>query len=96
MDERHAPLDLPRPGRRVGVIEKLDGTLLLRYGSEDLTWREVSRRPTKAKARKKPIVNNKPWKPPADHPFRRGVRAAPRVPGLGGRAPSPRTAGGRD
>jgi transposase len=100
VDERHATLDLPRPGRRVGVIERLDGTLLLRYGSADLTWREVSRRPaTKAKAKrtKKPVVNNKRWRPPPDHPFRRSLRpAASRGPGLGGCAPSPRPAGRKD
>jgi len=71
VDPKHEALDLPRPGRRVLVIEKLDGTLLLRYGKEQLTWREVSRRPEKAKPKRKPVVNNKPWKPPADHPFRR-------------------------
>jgi hypothetical protein len=96
VDERHAPLDLPRPGRRVGVIEKPDGALLLRYGKEPLTWREVARRPAKAKAARKPVVNNKPWKPPADHPFRRGLTAATRGPGLGGYAPSPRAAGRKD
>ena len=98
VDGRHAPLDLPRPGRRVRVIEKLDGTLLLRFGNEALTWREVARRPTKAKAARKPVVNNKGWKPPADHPFRRQVAAAaaPRGPGLGGYAPSPRPAGRND
>jgi hypothetical protein len=96
VDERHASLDLPRPGRRVGVIEQLDGTLLLRYGNEALTWREVARRPAKAKAARKPIVNNKRWKPPADHPFRRGPGAASRRPGLGGYAPSPRPAGRKD
>jgi transposase len=81
----HAPLDLPRPGRRVCVIEKADGTLLLRYGNDELTWREVARRPAKPKAARKPVVNNKHWKPPADHPFRRSLKAAPRGPRPAGR-----------
>ena len=78
VDAKHVGLDLPRPGRRVAVIEKLDGTLLLRHGAEALTWREVSARPAKAKAaRKKPIVNNQRWVPPADHPFRRSLKGVP-------------------
>lgn len=78
VDSRHASLDLPRPGRRVTVIEKLDGSLLVRYAKEDLTWTEVIKRPARAKPAKKPIVNNKPWAPAADHPFRRSVKGAPR------------------
>jgi hypothetical protein len=77
LDARHAGLDLARPGRRVSVIEKLDGTLLLRFGAEGLEWREVGERPAKAKAsRRKPVVNNKAWRPPADHPFRRSLGGA--------------------
>ena len=98
VDERHAPLDLPRPGRRVGVIERLDGTLLLRYGDEPLAWREVGRRPAKAEAkrRKRPVVNNKRWTPPADHPFRRGLGGVPPGGGgAGGAPPPPPPAGGR-
>jgi transposase len=96
VDARHAPLDLPRPGRRVGVIEKLDGTLLLRYGGQTLTWREVDRRPPKTKAAKKPVVNNKRWRPPADHPFRRGLGSVSRRPGPGGSAPAAGPAGRTD
>jgi len=92
VDERHEALDLPRPGRRVSVIEKLEGSLLLRYGQENLTWREVSRRPAKAKAARKPIVNNKRWKPPANHPFRRSLGDALRRSSREGYAPAARPA----
>jgi transposase len=68
VDARHAGLDLPRPERRVTVVEKADGTLLLRYGTETLTWREVVERPKKARPAKKPVANNTAWKPAADHP----------------------------
>ncbi len=78
VDGSHAGLDLARPGRRVAVIERLDGTLLLRFGTEGLDWREVGERPAKAKAsRKKPIVNNRRWTPATDHPFRRSLKGVP-------------------
>ncbi len=32
VDARHAGLDLPRPGRRVTVVERVDGSLLVRHG----------------------------------------------------------------
>ena len=73
IDRQYAALDLPRPGRRVVVIEKFDGSLLVRYGKVDLIWREVMRRPAKTKAAKKSIVNNKVWTPAANHPFRRSL-----------------------
>jgi transposase len=78
VDERHASLDLPRPGRRVVVIEKLDGSLLVRYGKEALAWRELTKRPAKARPARKPTVNNKPWSPAADHPFRRSLDGSSR------------------
>jgi hypothetical protein len=85
---RHEPLDLPRPGRRVLVVEKADGAVLLRYGGVDLSLREVARRPEKPKPPKKPVVNNKRHVPPADHPWNRR-RAGGRA---GGRAPRTRPA----
>ena len=86
VDGRHAPPDLPRPGRRVGVIEEPDGTPLLRYGATDLTRLEVSRRPAKPKAAREPVVNNKRWTPPPGHPFRRS---------LGGKSPAATHGDGR-
>ena len=84
IDEKHAGLDLPRPGRRVTVIERLDGTLLLRYGKERLCWQEVSRRPAKQKAgRREPVTNNKRWKPGAAHPWKK-ERSCGNKPPVGG------------
>ncbi len=50
------------------VIEKLDGTVLLRSGAGPPVWREVKGRPGKPKAARKAVTNNKPWKPAAGHP----------------------------
>ena len=41
MDAGHAGLDLSRAGRRVTVIEKADGGLLVRYGGATPAWSEV-------------------------------------------------------
>ena len=94
IDEKHLKLDLPRAGRRVVVIEKADGNLLVRYADKALTWAEMSKQPARAKAKKakKPVANNKRYVPGPDHPFnktpacpgsRSGVRpssaAPPRV-----------------
>jgi len=67
-------------GERVLVCEQLDGKIRLRYRGRELAWEEVPERP-KAAARLKPtqmpVAKKKkrakgPWKPPADHPWRRG------------------------
>lgn len=66
-------------GQRVLVCEQLDGTIRLRYHGRELAWEELPTRP-KAIARTKPTTTKtvqakrckKPWKPPADHPWRRG------------------------
>ena len=70
IDARHAALDLPRPGRRVMVIEQASGKVLLRYQEQTLTWAEMSKRPARLKARK-PVKNNKRHIPGPDHPFNR-------------------------
>lgn len=73
VDAQHAGLDLTRTGRRVTVIEKADGNLLVRYADEALAWAEVSKRPARAKGKKakKPVANNKRYMPGPDHPFNR-------------------------
>lgn len=59
----HAPLGLA--GRKVEVREKRDGVLLLSYQGRALAWTRVATRPRTRVT----IVNNKSWKPPADHPW---------------------------
>lgn len=80
VDAIHAGLDLARPGRRVTVIEKADGELLVRYEGEPLTWSEVLRRPERAKVKKarKMVTNNKRYVPGPDHPFNRRPACEPR------------------
>jgi DNA polymerase III epsilon subunit-like protein len=79
----HAALNLPR--RRVLVKQLADGRLLVQHQGQTLTARELTAqerrsRPAGVKA-KKPIVNNRRWKPSADHPWNRAAaeRAVPRV-----------------
>ncbi|MDB5318486.1 MAG: Mobile element protein [Phycisphaerales bacterium] len=87
IDAMHAALNLPRPGRRVTVIAKASGDLLVRYAGAALTWAEVSTRPAPAKAKRarKPVTNNQRWLPGSDHPFNRPL-ATPR-PRSGGSGP---------
>ncbi len=62
IDPAHERLELA--GKKLTVRELLDGTIQLLHGTAPLRWRELMQRPTKTKVRK-PIVNNKPWKPSA-------------------------------
>jgi hypothetical protein len=74
----HAGLALA--GRRVLVKQRGCGELIVDYQGQRLSCRELLSRP--AAPRVKPvIVNNRRWKPGADHPWNRGpaCRADPRV-----------------
>ena len=62
IDRPHERLGLA--GKTVTVRELLDGTLQLLHADVKLRWTELPVRPAKVKV-KKPIVNNKPWKPSA-------------------------------
>lgn len=62
IDRAHERLDLA--GKKLTVRELLDGTIQLLHGAARLRWQELVERPVKVKVRK-PIVNNKPWKPSA-------------------------------
>jgi len=65
----HASLRLA--GRRVLVKQLADGRLLLQHGDRTLTVQELRTRPAPAKRKKPVIVNNRRWKPAADHPWSR-------------------------
>ena len=55
--------------KRVTVREKADGTLRVMWDGQWLTWEEVTERPKRKREKKKPVVNNKKWTPPANHPW---------------------------
>lgn len=69
IDKAHASLSLPR--RQVLVKALSDGRLLVEYRGEALRVRELPARPAPVKS-KKPVVNNRRYKPAADHPWNRG------------------------
>jgi len=74
LDRRHEALGLA--GRKLIVREKLDGTIQLLSNGHKLHWQELPARPSRNKP-KKAVQNNKPWTPPAQHPWRGVPRAAP-------------------
>ena len=67
IDARHATLNLP--GRKVTVKQRGDGVLVVLRGKERLTFTERPARPARARS-KKPVVNNKRYKPAASHPWK--------------------------
>ena len=66
--------------QRVTLCEQLDGKIRVRYQGRELAWEELPERP-KPTARPKPTKTRSgtakaikgPWKPAADHPWRRKV-----------------------
>ena len=63
-----------------------DGVLIVLRGEDRLRFMELKAKAAKAKA-KKPIVNNRRYKPAATHPWNRGGPERTGVPG-GGLAPA--------
>ena len=74
----HAALRLA--GRRVVVKELSCGELMVEYQAKRLRTLELKAKPPAARQRK-PVVNNRCWKPAVDHPWNRDPvgRAVPRV-----------------
>lgn len=66
IDKRHEGLLLA--GKRVLVKELATGELIVQYKGQRLTCRELSQ-PAKPIRKNKPILNNRRWKPGADHPW---------------------------
>lgn len=74
----HAGLRLA--GKRVLVRQRPDGRLIVDYQGQRLTVQELGGKPAASKI-KKAIVNNRRYRPAADHPWNRDPvgRAVPRV-----------------
>jgi hypothetical protein len=64
--QQHAALNLAR--RKVLIKHPADGKLIVEHNGQCLTVRELNAKPKTPKTRK-PIVNNRKWKPKADHPW---------------------------
>lgn len=67
IDPVHEALSLT--GKAVTLQEAMDGTLRMLWQGKALLWKQVSQRPRRLQP-KAMIVNNKPWKPAAAHPWR--------------------------
>lgn len=68
IDKAHAALGLPR--KKVTVKEPACGGLVVEHKGVRLGYEEVGVRPPKARARR-PVVNNRRYKPAAGHPWNR-------------------------
>ncbi len=73
----HQSLHLPH--RKVLIKQLANGQLVLKYKSQALNFQELSAKPAAVKT-KKQIINNRRWKPGANHPWNR-------EPAVGSRSP---------
>ena len=70
IDASHEALGLA--GKQVTVRELADGALQVLWAGGQLTWRDLSHRPVLTRpVVKKPVTNNRPNVPSADHPYNR-------------------------
>ena len=70
LSAEHQKLSLAR--KKIMVSELLDGSIRLTWGSRLLSWTEVTTRPSKAKPKPShPVPIKAPYKPAANHPWRR-------------------------
>ena len=84
IDAAHAGLNLA--GKKVRVKQRRDDVLIVLRGEIRLMFTELKAKAAKARA-KKPILNNRRYKPAATHPWNRGGAERTGVPG-GGLAPA--------
>lgn len=70
IDAVHGSLALA--GRRVVVKQRADGQVVLQWGNQRLQYELLDSRPVKPRV-KKTVVNNVKYKPPAEHPWRKGL-----------------------
>jgi hypothetical protein len=66
----HATLKLP--GKRVVIKQLSDGRLLVEHKGDKLSVQEFGSKPATAQKTRKPIVNNRRYKPSDDHPWKGG------------------------
>jgi hypothetical protein len=87
IDLQHANLRLPR--KKVMVRQRADGSLAVDHQGKRLTFSTPGSKPKAPKSHKK-VVNNRQWKPPANHPWKAGLPERAAKPAL----PAPH--GGRE
>jgi transposase-like protein len=73
----HGPMHLPR--RRVLIKRLADGRLVMEHKGQRLSFAEIKAKPAPLK-KKKEIVNNRRYKPAADHPWNRESAVGSRPP----------------
>jgi transposase len=73
----HGPMHLPR--RRVLIKQLADGGLVMEHKDQRLNFKELSAKPAPAR-KKKETVNNRKYKPAANHPWNSGPAVGPRPP----------------
>jgi hypothetical protein len=74
----HGPMHLPR--RRVLIKQLADGRLVMDHKGQRLSFEELNAKPALVKKQKKEIVNNRRYKPAANHPWNREPVVGPRPP----------------
>jgi transposase len=67
IEAEHGPLRLPR--RRVRIKQLADGRLIMEHNEQRLNFKELGAKPAPATKAKKEIVNNRRYKPAANHPW---------------------------
>jgi transposase len=73
----HGPMHLPR--RRVLIKQLADGRVVMEHDGKRLNFVEIGAKPAPVK-KKKEIVNNRRYKPAANHPWNREPAVGPRPP----------------